>query len=137
MVGIADRGGAVLEIEELIGLNVNIDDVLYMPSLESPSDRPHPFVYFVTIQNDSDEAITIRGRKWVLSQKSGEKVIVEGDGVVGQFPHLEVGADFTYNSYHVVGEDCLVEGAFFAETEEGRAVFAKIPTFELKVPDWA
>ncbi len=126
-----------MQIEELIGLRVNIDDVLYMPSLEAPSDRPHPFVYFVTIQNESDEPVTIRGRKWVLSQDNGEKVIVEGDGVVGQFPRLEVGADFSYNSYHVIGESSSVEGAFFGETEEGRAVFAKIPPFDLNVPNWA
>jgi ApaG protein len=126
-----------LEIEELDGLDVNVDDVIYMPSLEAPTDRPHPFVYFVTIRNESDEAVTIRGRKWVLTQASGEMVIVEGDGVVGQFPKLEVGADFSYNSYHVIGQDSAVEGAFFAETEQGRPVFAKIPGFDLKVPEWA
>ena len=126
-----------MEIEELIGLHVNIDDVIYMPSLEAPSDRPHPFVYFVTINNDSDEPVTIRGRKWVLTQRNGEKAIVEGDGVVGQFPKLEVGADFSYNSYHVIGADSVVEGAFFGETEEGRAIYTKIPTFDLEVPKWA
>ena len=126
-----------MEIEELIGLHVNIDDVIYMPSLEAPTDRPHPFVYFVTINNDSEETVTIRGRKWVLTQESGEMSIVEGDGVVGQFPRLEVGTDFSYNSYHVIGADCTVEGAFFAETEDGRAVFTKIPSFDLSVPKWA
>ena len=126
-----------MEIEELTGLRVNVDDVIYMPSLEAPADRPHPFVYFITITNESEEVVTIRGRKWVVSQEDGEKIIVEGDGVVGQFPHLEVGADFSYNSYHVVGTNSMVEGAFFAETDTGRPVFAKIPDFELSVPHWA
>ena len=125
-----------MEIEELSGLAVNIDDVIYMPDLEAPTDRPHPFVYFVTITNNSDEAVTIRGRKWVLTQASGEVTIVEGDGVVGQFPKLDVGADFSYNSYHVIGSDCTADGAFFGATEDGRAVFAKIPRFELSVPKW-
>jgi ApaG protein len=126
-----------VEIEELNGLDVNVDDVIYMPSLEAPSERPHPFVYFVTIRNESDEPVTIRGRKWVLTQDNGEKVIVEGDGVVGQFPRLEVGGSFNYNSYHVIGADSVVEGAFFGETEDGRPIFAKIPGFDLKVPEWA
>ncbi len=125
-----------MEIEELNGLEVNIDDVIYMPSLEAPAERPHPFVYFITIRNESQEPVTIRGRKWVLTQENGERVVVEGDGVVGQFPHLAVGEDFNYNSYHVVGEDCAVEGAFFGETEDGRPVFAKIPSFDLTVPKW-
>ena len=126
-----------MEIEELNGLHVNVDDVIYMPSLEAPGDRPHPFVYFVTIENVSDEPVTIKGRKWVLTQDNGEKTIVEGDGVVGQFPKLEVGGNFSYNSYHVIGEDAVVEGAFFGETEQGRPVFVRIPRFELQVPNWA
>ena len=107
-----------------------------MPDLEAPTDRPHPFVYFVTITNNSNEPVTIRGRKWVLTQESGEVTIVEGDGVVGQFPKLEVGADFSYNSYHVIGADCTADGAFFGATEDGRAVYAKIPQFDLSVPKW-
>lgn len=108
-----------------------------MPSLDAPADRPHPFVYFVTIKNNSDESVKICGRKWVITLENGEKTIVEGDGVVGQFPKIKVGEDFSYNSYHVIGSDCKVQGAFFGETETGRAVFAKIPNFELNVPEWA
>lgn len=110
---------------------------MYMPNLEAPSDRPHPFIYFITITNESDDPVTIRGRKWVVSQDDGEKIIVEGDGVVGKSPRLEVGADFSYNSYHVVASNSVVEGAFFAETDDGRPVYAKIPNFDLEVPNWA
>ena len=56
-----------MEIIELSGLDVIIDDVIYMPSLEAPADKPHPFVYFVTIKNNSDKTVKICGRKWVIT----------------------------------------------------------------------
>ena len=40
------------DIKEFEGLSVKIDDVIYMPSLDAPPDRPHPFVYFISIFND-------------------------------------------------------------------------------------
>ena len=125
------------EFEELSGLRVSVDDVIYMPSLDAPDDRPHPFVYFISISNESKEAVTIRGRKWVLTQENGETTVVEGEGVVNQSPRIEVGGDFNYNSYHVVGVDSMADGAFFGETDEGRRVFTRIPRFEMKVPKWA
>ena len=124
-------------IRELPGLRVTVDDVIYMPSLDAPEDRPHPFVYFISIINESRSSVTIKGRKWVISLENGEKVVVEGEGVVSQSPVIEVGADFSYNSYHVVPGNGVAEGAFFAETEEGEAVFTRIPSFELEVPKWA
>ena len=33
--------------EELDGLLVEVDEVMYMPNLDAPPDRPHPFVYFI------------------------------------------------------------------------------------------
>jgi ApaG protein len=123
--------------EELPNLNVTVDDVIYMPSLDAPEDRPHPFVYFISIVNDGPEAVTIRGRKWVIRQENDEILVVEGDGLVSQTPRLESsGGDFTYNSYHVVSHSSQVEGAFFGETDEGRRVFTRVPEFELKLPGW-
>ncbi len=126
---------SVPTITELEGLLVQVDDVIYMPSLDAPADKPHPFVYFISIKNNSDQQVTIQGRKWVVKEGS-DVIVVEGDGVVGQTPVLEPGEDFSYNSYHVTKGDAVAEGAFFGKTASGDWVFAKIPPFELTVPGW-
>jgi len=78
--------------EELAGLQVVVEKVVYMPDLEAPRERPHPFVYFLNIQNESSEWVQIMGRKWVVREKSDDEVVVvEGDGVVGQTPELAPG----------------------------------------------
>ncbi|MBK1827721.1 ApaG domain [Haloferula rosea] len=122
-------------MRELKGLKVKVDDVVYMPSLDAPADKPHPFVYFISIVNGSQEQVRILGRKWIVKE-GDEQVVVEGDGVVGQTPDLAPGQDFSYNSYHVTAEDASVEGAFFGQTADGEWVFVRIPEFQLCVPDW-
>tara|TARA_B100000965_G_scaffold392925_1_gene403060 strand:- start:1204 stop:1584 length:381 start_codon:yes stop_codon:yes gene_type:complete len=125
-----------LEIEELVSLEVTVDDVIYMPTLETPTDKPHPFVYFITIKNNSKKKVKIVGRKWILTGLNNDKTIVEGEGVVGQFPEISSGSEFNYNSYHVIANDSEVEGAFFGETDDGDIVYTKIPKFELSIPKW-
>jgi ApaG protein len=124
-------------IRELEGLRVKVDDVVYMPSLDAPPEKPHPFVYFISIHNETEVPVTIRGRKWVVQEDEGEITVVEGDGVVGQTPMIEPGGHFSYNSYHVVGRGARVSGAFFGETAGGDWIFARIPEFRLDVPNWA
>ena len=115
-----------------------VDDVIYMPSLDHPDDRPHPFVYFINIKNESTERVCIRGRKWVVREdQTDEVIVVEGDGVVGQMPNLGPGEEFSYNSYHVARGSGTAEGTFFGQTEEGRRVYVRIPRFKLKLPEWA
>ena len=125
------------DIKEFVGLRVKVDDVIYMPSLDAPPERPHPFVYFISIFNDSPVSVTIRGRKWVVIEAEGETTVVEGDGVVGQQPVIAAGEHFSYNSYHVVGGMASVSGAFFGETGDGEWVYTRIPEFKLEIPDWA
>ena len=120
---------------ELAGLHVTVNRVIHMPQLEAPPDRPHPFVYFITIHNDSMTTVTIKGRKWVVTDADDHCNVVEGDGVVGEFPRLEPYHQFTYNSYHTIGSNSVAEGAFFGITEDGEPVFTRIPRFEMRVPD--
>ena len=49
---------------------------------------------------------------------------------------IESGDEFNYNSYHVISDDSQVQGSFFGETDQSRAVFTKIPDFELTIPKW-
>jgi ApaG protein len=124
--------------KELDGLSVVVDDVIYMPSLDHPEDRPHPFVYFLNIRNHSAERVSIQGRKWLVREdQTDELIVVEGDGVVGQMPNLGPGEEFSYNSYHVARGSGHAEGSFFGLTEEGRRVFVRIPRFKMKLPEWA
>lgn len=121
-------------IPELDGLRVTVDRVAFMPQLQAQEDRPFPFVYFITIHNDSDKAVTIKGRKWVVTDANGGKLVVEGDGVVGKFPRIEPGESFSYNSYHTIGCDSVAEGAYIGVTDDGGPVVVSIPPFEMKAP---
>jgi ApaG protein len=106
-----------------------------MPQLEAPDDRPFPFVYFITIENGSEETVTIKGRKWVVTDVFGRRIVVEGDGVVGKFPRLEPGESFSYNSYFVIAADSVAEGAYLAVTADGRPVVTRIPAFDVRIPE--
>lgn len=121
--------------EELPGLVVVVEKIVYMPDLDAPPERPHPFVYFLNIKNNSTELVQIVGRKWVVRELSdNEVVVVEGDGVVGQTPEIAVGENFSYNSYHITRGNARAEGAFFGQTGDGKRVMVRIPSFDLEIP---
>jgi ApaG protein len=123
------------DIVELEGLRVSIDRIVYQ-NLESKSPlRPHCFIYFITIHNESELAVQIVGRKWVVTDSSGEITAVEGDGVVGQSPILEAGQKFSYNSFHLLDSDyAIAQGSYLGMDSKGRKVLTRIPKFEMKVP---
>lgn len=113
---------------------VNVDRVLYVSGLETPSGKPHAFAYFISIRNEGVKTVKILARKWIVTESCGEVVVVEGDGVVGQKPLLAPGEEFSYNSYHVVASDAEVEGGFFGCDDAGKLFVAPIPKFKLRVP---
>ena len=120
---------------ELPGLRVTVDRVVHRPDVQAPPERPHCFAYFITIHNDSEMAVTIKGRKWVVTNSRGEVLAVEGDGVVGQFPTIEPGDDFSYDSCHLLDDAWAVaEGSYLGLGEDGRRVFTRIPRFKMVVP---
>ncbi|HEY8901473.1 MAG TPA: ApaG domain [Chthoniobacterales bacterium] len=121
-------------LRELPGLIVTVNQVVHAPDLTGPARKPHVFVYFITITNESDVTVTIKGRKWVVREANGETLAVEGDGVVGEFPRLEPGEQFHYNSSHGIAADAVAEGAYLGLTDSGEAVFTRIPAFRMRVP---
>jgi ApaG protein len=127
---------ASADLFELPGLHVTVDRVVYQPDAQTPPDRPHCFAYFISIRNDSEVSVTIKGRKWVVKNSRGEINAVEGDGVVGQFPVIAPGEKFSYNSYHLLDtNEAAAEGGYLGVDDLGRKVVARIPRFEMRVPD--
>lgn len=116
---------------------MTVDNVHYDPARPAPPDRPHPFVYYISIHNHSPETVNIFGRKWIVRDVDGHTIVVEGDGVVGQFPKLDPGESFSYNSYHVIKAESTATGAFFGTTAGGKPVRAEIPEFDMQPPLFA
>ncbi len=114
---------------------MTVDRVIYNPDFAAPSERPYCFIYFITIHNDMDVPVTIKGRKWVVTSSKGEVTAVEGDGVVGQFPTINPGGVFSYNSFHLLEtKTAVAEGSYLGVDADGRKVLTRIPAFKMVVP---
>jgi ApaG protein len=121
--------------QELSGLTARLDKLHYHHGGASlPADKPHAFVYFVTIQNHSEQTVTLLGRKWVVLHTDGTRLVIEGDKIVGETPRLAPGEEFSYNSYHVSGLDAQAHGSFHGVDDLGRKVHVILPPFDMTVP---
>ena len=119
----------------LAGLTGRLDKLVYHhASTCLCPDKPHAFVYFITIKNESDRAVTLLGRKWVILHADGDRLVVEGDKIVGETPHLAPGEHFSYNSCHVTGLDAEAHGSFHGVDETGRKIHVLLPPFHMVVP---
>jgi len=119
----------------LPGLTARLDKLVYHHGGKSlPPDKPHAFVYFITIHNGSEHTVTLLGRKWVVTHKDGSQLVIEGDKIVGETPRLAPGEQFSYNSYHVTAGPALSCGSFHGVDDLGRHVHVILPPFEMAIP---
>ncbi|HNC25070.1 MAG TPA: ApaG domain [Opitutaceae bacterium] len=120
---------------ELPGLTARLDRLQYHHGGATlPPDQPHAFVYHITIRNSSEHTVTLLGRKWVVEHADGNRLVIEGDKIVGETPRLAPGEQFTYNSYHVTGCDATARGSFHGVDEHGRKVHVLLPPFAMTIP---
>jgi len=120
--------------QELDGFTAKLERVEHVPTSDAPPHRPHQFVYYIHIRNDSVHQLKITGRKWVITNADNHKLIVEGDGVVGEFPELSSGESYHYHSYHLLDSTSTAAGLYLAEDDEGNQVVAQLDTFTMQVP---
>ena len=124
------------EFVEPENLTVTVDRMDYQPDVDTPLDRPHCFVYFISIHNGTEIPVTIHGRKWVVTNTRGEVMAVEGDGVVGEHPTIEPGEKFSYNSFHLLDtKSAVAEGSYIGVDANGQKVLTRIPKFKMTVPE--
>jgi ApaG protein len=122
--------------QEISGLTARLDKLCYHYGGASlPGDKPHAFVYFITIQNKSDRTVTLLGRKWVIERADGSRLVIEGDKIVGETPRLAPGEQFSYNSRHVESGDSRAFGSYHGVDDLGRKVHVLLPPFDMVVPE--
>ncbi|MEM6885088.1 MAG: ApaG domain [Verrucomicrobiota bacterium] len=120
--------------QALEGFTAKLERVEHVPTSDAPPHRPHQFVYYIHIRNDSMRHLKIMGRKWVITNAEKHKLVVEGDGVVGEFPELGPGESYHYHSYHLLDSTSTAAGLYLAEDDEGQRVAAQLEAFKMQVP---
>jgi len=119
----------------LEGLTAHLDKLVYHHGgMTLPADKPHAFVYFITIRNASDRVVTLLGRKWVIQHGDGEQLVVEADKIVGETPRLAPSEQFSYNSYHMTAVDARAHGSYHGVDEFGNKVHVVLPPFDMTIP---
>ena len=119
----------------LPGLTARLDKLVYHHGGKALTpDKRHAFVYFVTLQNDSEHTVTLLGRKWIVYNENGDQLVIEGDKIVGETPRLDPGEQFSYNSYHITGCNARVHGSFHGIDDLGRKVHVVLPPFPMTIP---
>lgn len=101
---------------------------------EPDADR-YVFAYTIRITNNGDVAARLMSRHWVITDANGKVQEVNGDGVVGEQPHLDPGEEFEYSSGAVLETPVgAMQGLYRMETEGGFEFDAPIAPFTLAVP---
>ena len=85
---VSKAGGIVVRVEPA-----------YMPDHSDPDSDRYIFSYTIHITNDSDRAVTLQSRHWVVVDANGKRHDVEGEGVIGRQPVIEPGGLFEYSSW--------------------------------------
>ncbi len=108
---------------------------VYVESQSSPEDERFVFAYTVTIRNLGREPVQLLGRYWLITNGHGRETEVQGEGVVGEQPHIEPGGEYQYTSGAVIETPLgTMEGHYEMIDANGNAFRLAIPVFRLAVP---
>ncbi len=107
----------------------------YVDEQSEPDAGRYVFAYTITIRNDGDVAARLKSRHWIITDANGKIQEVNGDGVVGEQPHLKPGEQFRYSSGAVLETPVgAMQGLYRMEADNGERFDAPIPAFTLAVP---
>jgi ApaG protein len=116
------------------GVRVTVESE-YVPSRSDPESDSYFFAYHVTIRNESDVAVQLISRHWIITDSSGKEQEVRGLGVVGKQPRLAPGEGFSYTSACPLTTPIgSMHGTYQMVTDAGETFDARISPFTLAVP---
>ena len=120
--------------ENNIGIRIKVATSYIDDQSEPDADR-YVFAYTITISNDGEIAAKLLSRHWVITDANGKVQEVNGDGVVGEQPHLNPGERFQYSSGAVIETPVgAMQGLYRMVSDDGASFDAPIEPFTLAVP---
>ena len=97
-----------------------------------PTEGRFVFSYYIRIENSGRQAAQLRTRHWLIHDEGAGETEVDGEGVVGEQPHLIPGAVHEYTSFCVLKTPRgWMEGSYQFVRVDGTSFDAVIPRFTL------
>lgn len=119
---------------EMYDIQVNVEST-YIEAQSAPDQDRFVFAYTVTIHNAGEVPAKLLSRHWLITDSNGKIHEVQGDGVVGEQPHLQPGESFQYTSGTMIETSVgSMRGSYQMIADDGVEFDAEIPAFTLSVP---
>ena len=108
----------------------------FMPDRPATEKGQYFWSYTIVITNKGTETVQLRTRHWVITDATGRKQEVRGEGVVGEQPVLAPGEHFEYTSgVPLPTASGFMSGRYQMVNESGERFEIDVPTFSLDSPE--
>lgn len=121
------------DISELIKIDV---ETAWLPEQISKEQNKYAFSYHITITNQSEIAVQLLNRYWLITDGNGKNSEVAGPGVVGQTPVIQPGEKFAYKSGAILDTPVgFMQGHYEFKSHDQQLFKTPIEVFTLSVPN--
>ena len=108
----------------------------FLPERSSPERGEFFWSYTIVITNSGAETVQLQTRHWIITDATGRKQEVRGEGVIGEQPILAPGERFEYTSgVPLPPASGFMTGRYQMVSESGERFEIDVPTFSLDGPD--
>ena len=95
------------------------------------------FSYKINIINLSNESIKLLTRHWDIKDANGKINVIEGDGVIGEYPIIKSNDSYNYKSFcPLKTEFGSMRGFYTFSNDNGDIIKSIIPEFSLIAPSY-
>ena len=107
----------------------------YVEAQSDPAKDQYVFAYTMTVHNTGRVAARLLSRHWIITDADGQVQEVQGEGVVGEQPHLKPGERYRYTSGTMLQTPVgSMRGSYSMRADDGHSFEAEIPMFTLALP---
>jgi ApaG protein len=117
------------------GVKISVETA-FNPKLSVLEENSFVFEYLITIKNSNLDSVQLLSRTWYIFDTLDEPKEIEGPGVVGEQPILDLNQEHKYRSYcELKSEIGYMEGFYTFINLRTKAKFkVLIPRFNLILP---
>src|SRR5262245_53171565 len=104
----------------------------FLPQESDASTRRFVFAYKITMTNVGQRKARLLARHWIIVDSEGRREDVRGPGVVGEYPALAHGENYSYVSYCPLKTSWgTMEGSYTFERDDGSRFQVSVGRFFL------